>query len=48
MLEHILDLTSEAQRHLAAAPLQGAPAEEQQPAGRPEAGGLPILAQEVS
>ena len=48
MLEHILDLTSEVQRHLAAAPLQAAPAEEQQAAGSGRAGGLPILAQEVS
>ena len=48
MLEHILDLTSEVQRHLAAAPLRAAPAEEQQAAGFGSASGLPILAQEVS
>jgi hypothetical protein len=45
MLEHILDLISEAQRHLAA-PLP--PAEEQQGAGFGSASGVPILTQEVS
>jgi DNA-binding FadR family transcriptional regulator len=48
MLEHILDLISEAQRHLAAAPLRAAPAKEQQAAGFGPAGGQPTPAPEVS
>ena len=48
MLEHILDLTGEVQRHLAAVPLPPAPAEEQQAAGFGSASGQPILAAEVS
>jgi DNA-binding GntR family transcriptional regulator len=49
MLEHILDLTSEVQRHLAtAAPLGAVPAEEQQATGFGSASGLPTPVPEVS